>query len=407
MDAVDNVRAQFSQLNREVGPVHTQLIYLDSAASSLVPDCVVDAMSTYEKTKRSNIHRGIHVCAEESTDLYETARENLAAFIYSDPQNLVLTHGATESVNMVAQGWARWQLFEDDRIVLFLDNHHANIVPWQMLQQQIGFSIDFVEVDDEGFYDEIGWRQALEAKPKLVACTHVSNVMGHAHPVEQIVKEAHEQGATVLVDAAQSFGHLPLNVSGMGADMVVGSCHKAYGPFGIGFLYCEAKVLEELHPVYGGGNMIQRVTREGFTPAQGVTMLEAGTPTVSASAGLLASILFMEQVGIERIAKHATELRAYAFNEMQKLPHIRLFGDREAHHASLVTFLMNGIHPHDVAADLDGRGIAVRAGHHCCMPLHDHLRIKGSVRASFAIYNTREDVDELVAALADMKDVVR
>lgn len=397
------------------------LVYLDSAATSLMPRVVIDTIAEYEAKDRSNIHRGIHRMAEASTELYESARQQLAAHLRCAARNIILTHGTTESINTVAQAWAFHNLSVGDTIVLATDNHHANIVPWQILAQEKALNLVFVEVLPQGMIDPDSWAQALAQSPRFVALTHVSNVTGVEHPVAEMVAEAHAVGAKVLVDCAQSFGHKPLDMQKLGADMAAGSCHKAYGPFGFGFLFCSDTALAHMYPRYGGGGMIANVTREGFSPAEGSAAFEAGTPVVSAAAGLKTSLDFIDEIGLEAIASHATNLSEQTKKGLRCIKGVRLVADQEScrgegssveasrgrsdaakNHCSIVSFTCERYHPHDIAAHLDERSIAVRAGHHCAMPLHDALGISASIRVSFGVYNDAHDVDMFLNTLCDI-----
>lgn len=389
------------------------LVYFDSAATSLMPRMVIDAITEYEASSRSNIHRGIHRMAETSTELYEGAREQLAAHLNCLPENLILTHGTTESINSVARAWAAHNLSAGDVIILSIDNHHANIVPWQMLAREKDLEIIFVEVSPDGTLDHASWKQALSRSPRLVALTQVSNVTGLEHPAVPLIAEAHAAGARVLIDCAQSFGHQLLDLTALGADMAVASCHKAYGPFGLGFLFCSDITLGEMYPCYGGGGMIAAVTKEGFSPAVGSSAFEAGTPVVSAAAGLKASLDFMDEVGLEVITRHTAYLSEQTRRGLRGIDGIHVIADRTdprgkwttdprygtCDRCSIVSFTSDSHHPHDLAACLDEHNIAVRAGHHCAMPLHNALDVMASVRVSFGIYNDMGDVERFLGVV--------
>ena len=401
---------------RKTGSV--PVVYLDSAATSLMPQKVIDAIALYESTNRSNIHRGIHRMAEASTELFESARERLASHLGCKPQNIILTHGATEAANIAAQSWAFDNLKAGDKIAVCVDNHHANFVPWQMLAQEKGIQLVFVEINECGTIDIESWKQTLLAKPRLIALTHVSNVTGVEHPAALLCAQAHEIGAKVLLDCAQSFGHIPFDLGVLGVDMALGSCHKAYGPFGLGFLYCTDEVMCNMRPRFGGGGMIERVGRDGFISAKGIAAYEAGTPVVSAAAGLREALVFMESIGVDTIAKHACALSQKTKEGLRLLDGIDLIADggnasayqasaflnaENPHsHCSIVSFSSNRLHPHDIAAYLDTQNIAVRAGHHCAMPLHTAFGIGASVRVSFGIYNNEHDVEAFLEALYTM-----
>lgn len=403
------VRERFSLVNVVDSKADTSLVYFDSAATGLMPRSVINAIVEYEECARSNIHRGIHRRAEVSTQLYEDARRHLAVHLNCAPENLIFTHGTTESINMIARTWAFRSLSAHDTIVLAVDNHHANIVPWQMVAEERGLHLVFVEVAPDGEIDPGSWEQALSHAPELVALTHVSNVTGVEHPIDRLVAEAHAVGAKALVDCAQSFGHQALDMQRLGADAIAGSCHKAYGPFGFGFLACSDTMLEALYPCFGGGGMITSVTREGFLPAEGSVAFEAGTPVVSAAAGLKASLEFLDEVGLETISRHTAELSDRMREGLRHIEGIRIVADRTSDRksttpdrCSIVSFTSEHYHPHDIAARLDEKGIAVRAGHHCAMPLHQAWGIPASVRASFGIYNEASEVDLFLEVLRDI-----
>jgi cysteine desulfurase/selenocysteine lyase len=374
------------------------LIYLDSAATSLKPRSVFEAIDVYERNSCANIHRGIHTLAEESTEMYELAREHLATFLGVMPETLIFTHGATESINIVSHGWeplahAKASILVDE------SNHHANIVPRQMLARDKGVRVSFLPVTDTGQLDQQAFHSALGQAPTLIALTHISNVIGTVAPIRELAAAAHAAGAAVLLDCAQSFGHIPLDLGSLGVDFAVGSIHKAYGPFGLGFLWCRPEAFQDLRPLIGGGGMVGRVSPQGFTCADGVAAFEGGTPTISAVAGMRAALDFISGIDLMTLAKHTARITKTAADGLASIRGVSVMGGGALSRTSLVSFSVANRHAHDVAAFLDGNGIAVRAGNHCAMPLHQALGQTASVRASFAAYSTTEDANALLTAI--------
>lgn len=396
---IEALRADFPILHQfHHGQV--PLIYLDSAASSQKPVQVLDAMDTYYRSIHSNVHRGIHKLSEAATEAYEGARNKIKAFINaSNRREIVFTRGTTESINLVAQTWGRQNLGPDDTVISTVMEHHANIVPWQMLAAEKGFSIRYVGVHEDGTLDLGEYERLLNAgRVKLVVVTHCSNVLGTINPVEEMARLAHDAGALILVDGAQSVTHMPIDVQAMNADFFAFSSHKMLGPTGIGVLYGKRAILESMPPWMGGGDMINRVTLEKSTWNQLPYKFEAGTPSVAEGIGFGAAIDYLNQIGMDTIQTHTDSLTAYALECLSEIPQVNIIGAARER-GSLVAFNIDGIHPHDAAQLLDNDGIAIRAGHHCAMPLHDHLNIPASVRASFAIYNTREEIDALAVSV--------
>jgi cysteine desulfurase/selenocysteine lyase len=389
---------QFPVLSQNTDDSGRRFVYLDSAATSLMPLRVLEALDSYEKTSRSNIHRGIHRLAEKSTDAFELSREELAAVLGVDPESLILTHGTTESINIVAHGWKPLTETPQGGICVAEDNHHANIVPWQMAQRDKGVFLDFLPITPRGILDGLAWNNALKKHPVLIALTHISNVIGSVLPAKDLIAQAHAAGAAVLLDCAQSFGHEPLDLDDLDVDFAAGSIHKAYGPFGIGFLYCRPDRLQQLRPLMGGGGMIGRVTRDGFTLAEGVSSFEGGTPTVSAAMGMRESLSFMLDLGVKEISEHNSSLAHRAAAGLAQIDGVQVLGADDLTRNSLVSFVIDHVHAHDAAAAFDDFNIAVRAGHHCAMPLHQALGAPASVRASFAAYSTMADVEALLEA---------
>jgi cysteine desulfurase/selenocysteine lyase len=393
------IRSDFPILQREVRP-GVKLVYLDSTASSQKPAQVIDAMDRYYRMSNANIHRGVHTLAEEATALYETARQKVADFIGAkDAEEIIFTRNTTEAINLVMYTWARKFLKEGDLILLTEMEHHSNIVPWQILAAERGVSIQFVPITADFLFDMEAYRALLARGPKLVSFTHMSNVLGTITPAKEIIRLAHEAGALTLIDGAQSVPHFPVNVRDLDVDLMAFSAHKMVGPTGIGALYGKKAVLDSMPPFMGGGDMIKKVTFAGFQPNSLPHKFEAGTPAIAEGVGFGAAVEYLTGVGLEAIAEHEHQLTAYAAERLKEIPGLVVYGPAPEYKGGVMSFTMEGIHPHDVAALLDRDGIAVRAGHHCAMPLHQKLDLPATTRASFYLYNTTEEVDLLVAGL--------
>jgi cysteine desulfurase/selenocysteine lyase len=376
------------------------LIYLDSAATSQKPYAVIQAMTDYYTSHNANIHRGVHTLAVEATALYEDARKKVAEFIHAGHvQEIIFTRNATESINLVAQSWGRQNLHPGDVILLTEMEHHSNLVPWQILQQALGVELVFVPLTETGELDMDAYRQLLRQGPKLVAVTHMSNVLGTINPVEEIIQMAHQYGAKILVDGAQSAAHLPVDIIRMGADFFAFSAHKMCGPTGIGVLYGKLELLKEMPPFLGGGDMIRKVEWRSFEPNDLPYKFEAGTPAIAEAVGFGAAIDYLQRIGLDAIHAHEMALTAYTMKKFSEIQGLHIIGPIAERRGGLVAFTMEGIHPHDVAQILDARGIAVRAGHHCAMPMHQKLGLAATTRASFYLYNSLEEVDALVEGL--------
>lgn len=396
---IDSVRADFPILHQfHHGEV--PLIYLDSAASSQKPFQVLDAMDTYYRSIHSNVHRGIHKLSEAATEAYEGSRNKIKAFINAaNRREIVITRGTTESINLVAQTWGRQNLGPGDTLISTVMEHHANIVPWQMLAAEKGFSIRYIGLQEGGTLDLDEYQRLLSThRVKIVVVTHCSNVLGTINPVAKMAQLAHDAGALILVDGAQSISHMPIDVRTLDADFFAFSSHKMMGPTGIGVLYAKRAILESMPPWMGGGDMISRVTLEKSTWNELPYKFEAGTPSVAEGIGFGAAIEYLNQIGMDSIQAYTDDLTLYALECLSEIPEVRSIGAARER-GSLVSFTIEGIHPHDAAQLLDSDGIAIRAGHHCAMPLHDHLQIPASTRASFAVYNTREEIDALALSV--------
>ncbi len=390
----------FPALQQEVRP-GVPLVYLDSTASSLKPRPVIERLADFYLRDYANIHRGIHTLAERATAAYEAARQKVALFLgASEAEEIIFVRNATEAINLVAHAWAKVHLKPGDLIVTTEAEHHANIVPWQMLAAAHDLRLEFVAVDDQGRLDLAHFQRLLAQEPRLVAFTHMSNVSGVIPPVAEMVRAAQAAGARVLVDGAQAAPHLPVDVGALGVDFYVVSAHKMLGPSGIGALYARRDVLATMQPFLGGGGMIRRVTKQGFKPAEPPSMFEAGTPPIAEAVGWAAAIDYLRALGMRQIEAHERDLGAYALERLREVPGLRLLGPTTMDQRGAVfAFWLDAAHPHDVAQILDHHGVAVRAGHHCAQPLHQRFGVPASTRAGLYLYNTRTDIDRLIEAL--------
>jgi len=391
-------RADFPILNRKVGG--KTLAYLDNAASTQKPEAVIEALTDFYRKHYANIHRGVHTLSEEATVAYEAARDQVAAFIHApDHRGVIFTRNATEAINLVAHTWGRTQIKAGDRIVVTLMEHHSNLIPWQQLSEETGAELAYVSVTDEGHLDLASLDQHLNGPVKMVALTHISNVLGTVNPVEEIVARAHAAGARVLIDAAQSVPHLPVDVEAINCDFFAFSGHKMCGPTGIGVLYGRPELLEKMPPFLTGGGMIERVEREKSKWADLPMKFEAGTPAIAEAVGLAAAIDYLKGVGMEAIWAHEQELAAYAWEQLSEISGVRVIGPPAKGRSGVVSFTVEGVHPHDLAEILDSEGVAIRAGYHCAHPLHQCFGLPPTARASFYLYNTRREVNRLVAGI--------
>ncbi len=402
---VRRIRADCPVLRRQVRP-GVPLIYLDSTATSQKPRSVLEAMDTFYRQHNANIHRGIHTLAEEATAAYEEARRKVARFINApEARQVIFTRNTTESINLVAQTWGRANLHAGDLVILTELEHHSNLVPWQMLAAERDLRLEFIPVDDQGLLDLETYRKLLEQRPKLVAFTHMSNVLGTITPAREIIRLAHQAGAITLLDGAQSVPHIPVDVQALDADFLAFSAHKMCGPTGIGALYGRRELLEEMPPFLGGGDMIRTVHLRSFTANELPHKFEAGTPAIAEGVGFGAAVDYLSAIGMEAVRAHEHSVTTYALERLREVPGLRLYGPPPEHRGGVAAFTLEGVHPHDVAQVLDRYGIAVRAGHHCAQPLHEKLGIPATTRASFYLYNTREEVDALVSALYKTKEI--
>jgi cysteine desulfurase/selenocysteine lyase len=409
---VQRIRADFPILNSVLHADGDRrgvpLVYLDNAATTQRPRQVIQAIvDTYEK-HYANVHRGIHWLSDQSTDLYELARGKVQRFIgAASPEEVIFTHGTTESINLVARSWADADLRPGDEILLTEMEHHANIVPWQQAAARTGATIRFAPITDDGQLDREAMYSLLGERTRLVAVTAVSNVLGTVNSLEPIVARAHAAGALVLVDAAQSVPHQAIAVERLGADFLVFSGHKMLGPTGVGVLYGRRELLAAMPPFLGGGSMIRRVTTSGFEAAELPAKFEAGTPPIVSAIGLGAAIDYLEAIGMEAVQAHERALCQQAHEVLSAISGLKFLGPAPEHKAGIVSFTLERVHAHDVAQLLDRQGIAVRAGHHCAMPLHKRLGINASSRASFYFYNTPQEVELLGRGLEEAKRIFR
>lgn len=375
------------------------LVYLDSAASSQKPQQVIDTLIRYYREDHANIHRGIHSLSVRATEKYEQAREEIRTFINAKySQEIIFVRGATEGINIVAQSYGRSFFKKGDEIILSVMEHHSNIVPWQLLCEQTGIVLRVIPMSDEGELDMATYRQLLNARTKLVAVTQVSNVLGTVNPVKEIITLAHANQVPVLVDGAQAFAHLSVDVQALDCDFYVFSSHKAYGPTGVGVLYGKKGLLEAMPPYQGGGDMIETVSFQRTTYNKLPYKFEAGTPHIAGAIGFGEAIRYLKQIGIHHIMAHEQALLAYATEKLQAISGLQLLA-RKAKKSSVISFIIEGLHPHDLGTILDHEGIAIRAGHHCAMPLMERLGLPATARISLGLYNRQEDIDQLITGI--------
>jgi cysteine desulfurase/selenocysteine lyase len=391
------IRRQFPVLNREVKGY--PLVYFDNAATSQKPQAVIDALVDYYSGYNANIHRGIHTLAEEATAAFEATRDTVKTFINAaSREEIIFTRGTTESINLVAYTWGRQNIKAGDEIIVSAMEHHSNIVPWQVLCEEKNAVLKVIPINEEGELLMDEYEKLLNAKTKLVSIVHVSNALGTVNPVKQIIAAAHKTGAVVLVDGAQSSVHLDIDVQDMDADFFAFSSHKLYGPTGVGVLYGKKQLLLQMPVFQGGGEMIKEVSFTKTTYADLPYKFEAGTPNIADTIAFKTAIDFINKLGKEKIRQHENELLYYGTEQLQQIPGLTIIG-RAKEKVSLISFVVDKVHPQDIGILLDNRGIAVRTGHHCAQPLMDRCSIPGTTRASFAVYNTKEEIDTLVDGL--------
>ena len=401
----NEIRKDFPILERETAS-GARVVYLDSTATSQKPLAVIEAMNDFYRRSNANIHRGVHTLAEEATALYEGAREKIAKFINAaSSRQIIYTRNTTESINLVVYTWARANLKAGDLVILTEMEHHSNLVPWHMLAAERGIELNFIPVTDDGLLDLDVYRRLLERNPKLVSFTHMSNVLGTINPARDIIRLAHDAGAVTLVDAAQSVPHLAVDVQSLDADFLAFSAHKMCGPTGIGVLYGKTSLLESMPPFLGGGDMIKEVKLRSFRPNTLPHKFEAGTPAIADAVGFGAAVDYLTGIGLDAISAHEHAITGYALERFEEIPGVKVFGPSADKKGGVASFTLEGIHPHDVAQILDRDGIAVRAGHHCAQPLHEKFGIPATSRASFYLYNTKDEVDLLVNGIYKVKEM--
>jgi len=400
---VKKIRADFPILDREVHP-GVPLVYLDSTATSQKPLSVIDAVNSFNRNHNANIHRGIHVLAEEATSMYEDSRVKIAKFINAPlARQVIFTRNTSESINLVAYTWARTNLKSGDLIILTEMEHHSNLIPWHMLASERGIRLEFIPVNETGLLDLQEYENLLDQEPRLVSFSHMSNVLGTVNPAAEIIKKAHAVGAITLLDGAQSVPHLPVDVQALDVDFLAFSAHKMLGPTGIGILYGKLDLLENMPPFLGGGDMIKTVHLRSFVPNSLPHKFEAGTPAISEAIGFGSAVEYLEGIKMSRVEAHEQEMIRYALERLEEIPGVRVYGPPAEQKGAVAAFTLDDIHPHDVAQILDRYGLAVRAGHHCAQPLHERLGIPATTRASFYVYNTINEIDQLINGIYKVK----
>lgn len=391
------IRSQFPVLRQEVNG--QPLVYLDNGASSQIPQRVIDRINAYHSNEHANVHRGIHTLSQKATDAFELTRKRVQAFINArHEEEIIYTTGTTDSINLVAQSYGRKHFKENDEILISAMEHHANIVPWQLIAEQTGAILKVIPMNDDGELLMDKYHGLLSEKTKMVAFVHVSNTLGTINPVEEIIEAAHSRGIPVLVDGAQAVPHMKVDMQRLDADFYAFSAHKMCGPTGFGILYGKRELLNDMPPYRGGGDMIDKVTFEKTTWNDLPHKFEAGTPPISAGVGFAETISFLKDIGMENIAAREQELLEYATGKLNAIDGLRIVGTSE-NKASVISFLLKDIHPTDAGTILDQKGIAVRTGHHCTQPIMDRFEIPGTARASISFYNTKEDIDRLAEGI--------
>ena len=402
------VREDFPILKRKINGY--PLIYFDNAATTQKPKQVIEAVKKFYERHNANIHRAVYTLSQEATELYEEARREVAKFINAGSvEEIVFLRGTTEAINLVAYAWGLRKLERDDEVLISLMEHHSNIVPWEILSKIKGFKVKYIDVNDDGTLNWEALEEAISAKTKIVSITHVSNVTGAINDVKRVAKIAHEHGAILMVDGAQSVPHMPINVQDLDVDFLAFSGHKMLGPTGIGVLYGKFEFLREMEPFHGGGEMIKEVS---FNPADGSCRVswndppwkfEAGTPNISGAVGLMAAVKYLKSLGMENVEKHEAYLTEYALKRLCEIPEVTVHGPKDpSKRSGIITFNIKGFESHDVALFLDSYGIMIRTGFHCAQPLHQKLGLPSSARASFYVYNTKEEIDKFIDAIKSL-----
>lgn len=400
---VDEIRDDFPILHQEVNG--EPLVYVDNAATSQKPRAVIDAISNYYETDNSNVHRGAHKLSERATNAYESARESIQHFINAESSSeIIFVKNTTEALNLVAYSWARENLSSGDEILLTAMEHHSNLIPWQMVAEKTGAELRFAELTDAGEIDRDSFSEQLNENTALVAFPHMSNVLGTVNPAHELTREAHDAGAVVVVDGAQSVPHMPVDVQEIGCDFLAFSGHKMCGPTGIGGLYGKEELLDDMPPFLGGGEMIGRVERETASWADLPHKFEAGTPNIAQAVGLEAAVDYLTELGMDNIFEYESNLVNEVIERLDQIEELEIFG-RAEERGAVVSFAVEGIHPHDLSQVLDEEGVAVRAGHHCAQPLMDWLGVSATTRASFSFYNKVEEIDPIVDGIEKAREV--
>ncbi len=400
---IERIRADFPILSQRV--YDKPLVYFDNGASAQKPRAVIESIQHTYETCYANVHRGVHFMSQKATDAMEAGRENLRAFINAaEAHEIIFVRGATEGINLVASSWGRQNLKPGDEIILSVMEHHSNIVPWQLICEQTGAVIRVAPIDDDGQIVMTAFQDLITKNTRLVAMTHVSNALGTIVPIADIIRISHDNGVLVLVDGCQAVPHMAVDVQALDADFYVFSGHKLYGPSGIGVLYAKSELLEAMPPYQGGGEMIDTVSFEKTTDAELPFKFEAGTPNIAGAIALGAAVDYVNGIGLERIGHYEDGLLAYATERLGALNSVRLIGTANDK-TGIVSFMVDEVHPHDVGTILDREGIAVRTGHHCAQPVMDRFDVSATVRASFGLYNTRDEIDALIAALGRVREI--
>ena len=395
--SLKNIKKDFPILEQKINGKN--LVYLDSAATTQKPKEVINSLNNYYNETNSNIHRGVHTLSQKATEKYEKAREKIANFIdASSSKEIIFVRGATEAVNLVANSYAKPLLRENDEILISQMEHHANIVPWQMICEEKKAKLKIIPIDKSGELIMSEVKELINEKTKFISLNHVSNSLGTINPIKKIIDIAHQKNIKIMIDGAQAVQHLEISMKDIDADFYCFSGHKMYAPTGIGILYGKKELLEEMPPYQGGGDMIKSVTFEKTTYNDIPNRFEAGTPNISGAIALGKAIEYINQIGIRNINKHEEDLLNYATSKLKKINEVKIIGEAKEK-AAVLSFIIEGIHPHDIGTIMDSHGIAIRAGHHCTQPIMDYYNVPATARASFAIYNTKEDVDELVKAI--------
>jgi len=398
------VRAQFPILN--VVENGQPLVYLDSGATSQKPLRVIDALDKYYREENANVHRGVYGLSERATEKYEGARETVRKFLNAkSTKEIVFVRGTTEAINLVAQSWVLENLKEGDEVIVTEMEHHSNIVPWQLLRDRIGIRLIVLRMDQRGEVCMQALKSLVSEKTKLVSVTHMSNALGTINPVKEMTEIAHSVGAKIMIDGAQATPHMKVDVQDLDCDFYALSGHKMYGPTGIGVLYAKEALLEKMPPYQGGGDMIYSVTFDKTEYNVLPYKFEAGTPHISGAIGLAAAVDFLNEVGLDNISKYEAELLKYATEKLSEIEGLQIIGEAE-HKGGVVSFIIDGVHPHDMATLMDQDGIAVRASHHCAMPVMQHFNVPATIRASFGVYNNFDDIDRLVASILEAKEML-